>query len=80
MAINLTNGDIWAQAAIDYDHWEGRDTQSQGKFDKCLEMAVPWEELPIEPDSYLELVVLTAEGGQYQGFLPDNRLVSIQRP
>ncbi|MGD1938214.1 MAG: glycoside hydrolase [Cyanophyceae cyanobacterium] len=80
VAINLTNGTVWSQYAIDYGQWEGRETQSQGKFDKCLEMAVPWEELPVEPDSHLELVVITAEQGKYQGFLPDNRLISLQRP
>jgi hypothetical protein len=46
----------------------------------CLELAIPWADLQIQPDWSLQLVVVLSDSGRYRGYLPENALLPIGVP
>jgi len=80
LAINLTNHDIRLEEAADHNQWHGRSHQVQMGLDQCLEIAVPWSNLHLEPDWPLELIVVLSKHGEFVEHLPDNKLVPLQVP
>ena len=80
LGINLLTQTTWFQEAGESLRWQPRANRAQVGLDTCLEIAVPWADLQIEPDWSLRLIVVTSEGGRYQGYLPENALVPINAP
>ncbi len=80
LQINLLEMSCWFQEAIDYDQWEHRPSAARVAWDKCLEIAVPWEDLNIEPDYALQMMMFFADHGRYRSYLPENEMISLQMP
>ena len=80
LGINLLTQTTWFQEAGEASRWQSRASRAQVGLDTCLEIAVPWADLQIQPDWSLRLVLVTSEGGRYRGYLPEEALVPINAP
>ena len=80
LGINLLTESIWLEEAGEHYFWHSRLTRAEMAFDQCLELAVPWADLHIEPDYSLQLVAILADNGKFCSYLPENSFVRIQAP
>ncbi|WP_416672853.1 glycoside hydrolase [Egbenema bharatensis] len=81
LGINLLTQTTWFQEAIGYYQWHSRVSRAQAAFDTCLEVAIPWADLPaVEPDWTLRLVVILADEGRYCSYLPENKFIPVDVP
>lgn len=80
LGINLLTQTIWFQEAGESLQWQSRASRAQVGLDTCLEVAVPWADLQIQPDWSVRLIVVLSDGGRYRAYLPEDALVSINVP
>jgi alpha-amylase/alpha-mannosidase (GH57 family) len=80
LGINLLTGTLWFQEAGEYFRWHSSLSRAQIGLDQCLEIAVPWADLHMEPDSSLAMFLAFSDGGRYRSHLPENGLISIRIP
>ncbi|MEQ9670887.1 glycoside hydrolase [Coleofasciculus sp. G2-EDA-02] len=80
LGINLLTGSTWLEEAADYYQWHPRTSRAQVAFKQCLEVAVPWADLHVEPDYLLQLVMVSADNGIFRSYIPENNLVGLQVP
>jgi alpha-amylase/alpha-mannosidase (GH57 family) len=80
LGINLLTKTLWFQEAGEDCGWQSRMTRARIGFDTCLELAIPWADLQIQPDWSLQLVVVLSDSGRYRGYLPENALLPIGVP
>ena len=80
LGINLLTQTLWFQEADAHWRWQSRMTRAQIGFDTCLELAIPWADLHIQPDWSLQLVLVLSDSGRYQSYLPENAMVPIGVP
>lgn len=80
LAIHLRKGESWLKRAGQYSEWHECECQAQIGLDQCLEIAVPWSDLHVEPDWPLELVSAFASEGQFVEQLPEDTLIPFQVP
>jgi alpha-amylase/alpha-mannosidase (GH57 family) len=80
LEINLLNRSVRLQEAREDYRWESRPTQAQVGLDQCLEVAVPWSDLQVQPDWFLHLIAVLAQENQFSDYLPENVLIPIQAP
>ena len=80
LGINLITESVWLQEAHNYGQWQIRSCRAEAAFDRCLEIAVPWADLHIEPDYNLEILAVFADHGEFRSFVPEDKLIKIQAP
>ena len=80
LEINLLTQSIHFQEAGENHQWHPRISRAQVALDKCLEVAVPWADLQIPPDSPLRLILVMADSGRFSSYLPENALIPINVP
>jgi alpha-amylase/alpha-mannosidase (GH57 family) len=80
LGINLLTGSTWLEEAGEYYHWNPRNSRAQVALKQCLEVAVPWADLQVEPDYLLQLVMVSADNGIFRSYIPEDKLVGLQVP
>ncbi|MDJ0571576.1 MAG: glycoside hydrolase [Pleurocapsa sp. MO_192.B19] len=80
LGINLLTESIWLEEAGENYFWHSKSTGAKMAFNQCLELAVPWADLDIEPDYPLQLVTVLADDGKFRSYLPENDWVRLQAP
>ncbi|MCU0548373.1 MAG: glycoside hydrolase [Leptolyngbya sp. Prado105] len=80
LGINLLTQTVWLQEAGEYGRWQSRASRAQVGIDSCVEIAIPWADLQVQPDYGLRLVVVFSEGGRYRQYLPENGMLAISVP
>ncbi len=80
LGINLASETSWLQKADSEHFWIAQPNHVEVSLNHCLEIAVPWTDLGIEPDTYLHLVALLAEQGEFRSHAPDRGLIILQMP
>ncbi|MEL6440120.1 MAG: glycoside hydrolase [Cyanobacteria bacterium J06621_8] len=80
LGINLITDSVWLQEAQHYGQWQMRACRAEAVFQQCLEVAVPWADLHIEPDYNLEILAIFADHGEFRSFIPEDRFISLQVP
>lgn len=80
LGINLVTESVWLEEAQGYQVWHPRASRALIALNQCLEIAVPWADLHIEPDSHLHMIAVLADYGHFRDFLPENQLISLQMP
>ena len=80
LAIDLRQRQTGLHEAGEYDQWHPRDHHVQVGLDHCLEVAVPWQNLGVEPDWSLELLAILAHERRFVEHLPEQQLISLQVP
>ncbi|MFW5766590.1 MAG: glycoside hydrolase [Coleofasciculus sp.] len=80
LGINLLTGSTWLEEAADYYQWHSRKSRAQVALKQCLEVAVPWADLQVEPDYLLQLVMVSADNGIFRSYIPEDKFVGLQVP
>jgi len=80
VAIDLRSESVTFQESWEHDVWHSRSSRVEVGLDKCLEVAIPWGDLPMEPDWTLSLTAILAEDEQFKDRLPDEGLISLCMP
>jgi alpha-amylase/alpha-mannosidase (GH57 family) len=80
LGINLMTQAFWFQEAGEHYQWHPRTSRAQVALKQCLEVAVPWADLQVEPDYPLRLVLVFADNGIFRSYAPLDALVPITVP
>ena len=80
LGINLLTHSVWFQEAAENQRWNPRPSRVQVALDKCLELALPWADLPTHPDWGVRMVVMLSDGGRFKDYLPENALIPFEMP
>lgn len=80
LGVNLLTESTWFEEAIDNFGWHTRASRADAAFNQCLEIAVPWADLHIEPDAKLNIIAVLADDGKFRSYLPEDKLVVLQVP
>jgi len=80
LEINLLTESIQFQEAGEHLQWHPRVSRAQVAIDRCLEVAVPWADLQMPPDSPLRLILVLSDAGRFKSYLPENALIPIEVP
>lgn len=81
VCLNLAHGKTIFQEAMPHFQWQPQAHSITHALDTCLEVAVPWQNLPnIHPDWQLQLVVLLANQGCYLEYFPEHHLIPLTVP
>lgn len=80
LGINLKARTYWLQEAGGNYSWYSRNCRAEIALQKCIEIAVPWGDLHIEPDLELQLIAVLAENGQFKESLSEKSLIRLQAP
>ena len=80
LGINLITDSVWLEEASHNHKWHVSATHAEAVFEQCLEVAVPWTDLHIEPDYSLEILAIFAEHGEFRSFVPEDKLIRLQVP
>ncbi|MFB2967791.1 glycoside hydrolase [Aerosakkonema sp. BLCC-F183] len=80
LGINLLTNSVLFQEAGEHWQWHSRPSRAQVALDRCLELAVPWADLHVEPDYPIRLILVLSEGDRFSSYLPENALIPIEVP
>ncbi|MDJ0719969.1 MAG: glycoside hydrolase [Prochloraceae cyanobacterium] len=80
LGLNLVTESIWLQQAGTEYTWHSRITRAEMALNKCLELAVPWGDLHIEPDYGLEMIAIMADEGNFRTYLPEQGAIRLEAP
>jgi alpha-amylase/alpha-mannosidase (GH57 family) len=80
LGIHLVTESVWLQEAQPNYQWHSRTSRTEVAWQKCLEIAVPWADLQIEPDYILHVLLVLADDGEFRDYLPKNCFVIFQAP
>jgi len=80
LAIDLAQAHIVLKQAIAGQDWQNLVTNATMALDQCLEVALPWYDLRIEPQSSAKLVVLLSRDRIYQITLPEYTIIPVDVP
>lgn len=80
LCVNLLTQTVWFQEAGEHSRWHSRASRAEVGLDTCLELAVPWADLNVEPDWAMRLVMVMSDGGRYRSYMPEHALIPIGVP
>lgn len=80
LGINLMTRTLWFQEAGEHFRWHSRASRAEVEIDHCLELAMPWADLQMEPDSKLRIVAVLSDGGRYRQYFPEHALIPVTIP
>ncbi|NCJ07322.1 glycoside hydrolase [Synechococcales cyanobacterium C] len=80
LKIDLQQQAAWLQEAASDHHWHGRNHDVQVALQQCLEVAVPWSNLHVQPDWSLEVLAVLAQDGHFAEHVPEDALIPLQVP
>ena len=80
LAINLITESVKLTEAESGYNWRTRATRAEAVYDRCIEIAVPWADLHIDPDSPLEILAVFSDRGEYRSFAPEDKFIRLQAP
>jgi len=80
LGIQLAERFCWLMTAEAGDNWCPQPTRSQVALDTCLEVAVPWDELPVAPNWSVSLLLVLGQAGRFRGYLPEQGLLNFAIP
>ena len=81
LGINLLTESVWFQEAASQLQWQARVSRAQVGLDQCLEIAIPWADLPgVKPDWSIQLTTMWTQNGKFDAHLPEDHLIPFQVP
>ena len=79
LGVNIVTESVWLQESQPLGQWQSRACHGVAAFDRCLEIAVPWTDLHIEPDYPLEMLAIFAERGKFYSYVTE-KFIRLQAP
>ena len=79
LGVNIVTESVWLQESQPLGQWQSRACHGVAAFDRCLEIAVPWTDLHIEPDYPLEMLAIFAERGEFHSYVTE-KFIRLQAP
>lgn len=80
LGINIVEETVWLEEATDHNRWFGRRTRAKFYFNDCLELSVPWEDLGMSPDIFMNLIVVFSDRAHFRSYYPEKEFVIMQIP
>jgi alpha-amylase/alpha-mannosidase (GH57 family) len=80
LEVNIARGSLVLAEAIDGHDWQNLANNARMAFDQCLEVALPWYDIKIEPQSSAKLVVLLSCDRIFQISLPEYTIIPVDVP
>ena len=80
LTIDLLTESVKLAEAEEHHRWHIRASRTEAAYDRCLEVAVPWADLHIDPDSTLEILAVFGDRGEYRSYIPEDKLIRLQAP
>jgi hypothetical protein len=80
LAIGLGDRSIQLQEASDNFTWTTIATHTKVGLDQCLEVALPWSDLAVKPQSMARLVMIMSQKDHFQMSLPEYTIIPIEVP
>ncbi|MBD2633996.1 glycoside hydrolase [Limnothrix sp. FACHB-881] len=80
IGLKLPTKTLWFSEAAEFNTWRARPSRARFAVDSCLELAVPWDDLPVEPDWGLRLALFVAHRGEFSEVLPGEDLIQMGVP
>ena len=80
LGINLLSQTLWLEEAEGDSQWHPRYCNAQLAMDTCIELAVPWSDLHVDPDYELHLMTMLADDGQFKEHFPEDQLIRLRTP
>ncbi|NJL02294.1 MAG: hypothetical protein HC838_08010 [Spirulinaceae cyanobacterium RM2_2_10] len=78
LGLRLADLSCWFEEANERYEWQPRQCQANVILADCLDIAVPWSSFPGQADYPLRLVVVLADAGKFQSYLPTGQLINLQ--
>ncbi|AFZ51621.1 alpha-amylase/alpha-mannosidase [Dactylococcopsis salina] len=80
LGINIVEEIVWLEEATDNNRWFGRRTRAKFHFNECLELSVPWEDLGMSPDIFMNIIVVFSDHAQFRSYYPEKEFIVLQIP
>ena len=80
LTIDLLTESVKLAEAEEHHRWHIRASRAQAAYDRCLEVAIPWADLHIDPDSTLEILAVFGDRGEYRSYIPEDKFIRLQAP
>jgi alpha-amylase/alpha-mannosidase (GH57 family) len=80
LGMKLATQSLWFQEAGEGNTWRSRPSRARFAVESCLELAVPWDDLPVEPDWGIRLAVFVARQGVFSDVLPESGPIAFSVP
>jgi hypothetical protein len=80
LTINFADKSVQLQESTEQFQWETIATHTKIGFEQCLEVAIPWSDLAVKPQSVARLVILLSQKEHFQMSLPEYTIIPIEVP
>lgn len=80
LTINLLTESVRLAEAQERNHWHIRASRAEAVYNRTLEVAIPWADLHIDPDSTLEILAIFGDRGEYRSYIPEDKFIRLQAP
>ncbi|MFN3926177.1 MAG: glycoside hydrolase [Pseudanabaenaceae cyanobacterium] len=80
LAVNLGKQDIKFYQALPNYQWRSMPHQAQIAIDECLELAVPWQTLGVNPRTRTALVIMLTQDDLFYASLPECTIIPLDVP
>jgi hypothetical protein len=80
LAINFADKSVQLQESTEKFQWETIATHTKIGFEQCLEIALPWSDLAVKPQSLARLVIMLSQKDHFQMSLPEYTIIPIEVP
>jgi hypothetical protein len=80
LAIDFADKSVHLQESAEKFQWETITTHTKIGFEQCLEIAIPWSDLAVKPQSIARLVILLSKKEHFQMSLPEYTIIPIEVP
>ncbi len=80
LRIKFPQPELTLAVAEPENRWRKCPTTARAAWGECLEVAIPWGDLPVHPGWSLQLVVFLSQEGCFQSYLGEAGLIGVHVP
>ncbi len=80
LEVNLLSQSVYFQEAVDRWQWHTRTSRAQVALDRCLELSIPWADLPAQPDWGMNMAIVLSDDDRFCEDLLEERAIAISMP
>jgi alpha-amylase/alpha-mannosidase (GH57 family) len=80
LAIDFGDKSVKLQESTEKFQWETIATHTKIGIEQCLEIAIPWSDLAVKPQSVARMVIMLSQKDHFQMSLPEYTIIPIEVP